>query len=134
MKKVWDYHTGTHLRTYIFPLSPLVLALDPVDRSFYTGFEDGTIQCVDFYNNQRESNTTHQLYADRYRDVPLTITGARWNAAGYASPILSMGVVYDGSYLVTGNESGDVSIWDIATGHLFRSLAQMKGNASLDCV
>lgn len=38
-----------------------------------------------------------------------------------------MGVVYEGNYLITGNEKGDVNIWDIATGHVFRTLTQFKG-------
>ncbi|KAL7268796.1 Pre-rRNA-processing protein ipi3 [Rhizina undulata] len=127
---VWDYHTGTHLRTYVFSAVPTSLALDPVDRAFYAGFEDGTVQCVDFHKptsrDGSQPSSENQLFAEEYRDIPVTLSSNRWYASGHESPILCMGVGYEGNYLVTGSEKGDVCIWDIATGHLFRNLAQLK--------
>lgn len=57
----------------------------------------------------------------------MTLPANRWHATNHESPITSMGVVYEGNYLVTGTEQGNVSIWDIATGHVFRTLTQFKG-------
>lgn len=85
---------------------------------------------MDFYNaagSDETNSTTHQLFSEQFRDVPVTLPANRWLATNHESPINSMGVVYEGNYLITGNEKGDVSIWDIATGHVFRTLTQFKG-------
>lgn len=118
------------MRTFIFSSVPTALALDPADRAFYAGLEDGTVQSVDFYNaagSEEVNSISHPLFSEQFRDVPITLPANRWLATNHESPINSMGVVYEGNYLVTGNEKGDVNIWDIATGHVFRTLTQFKG-------
>ncbi|KAH0612568.1 uncharacterized protein H6S33_008948 [Morchella sextelata] len=131
---VWDYRNGTHLRTYILSSVPTALALDPVDRAFYAGLEDGTVQSVSFHSNAGSDETmdtsSNQLFSEQFRHVPVTLSGNRWHATDHESPITSMGVVYEGNYLVTGTEKGTVSIWDIATGHVFRTLAQFKSSVT----
>lgn len=85
---------------------------------------------MDFYNHAGSEDAnpiTHQLFSEQFRDVPITLPANRWLATNHESPINSMGVVYEGNYLITGNEKGDVNIWDIATGHVFRTLTQFKG-------
>lgn len=85
---------------------------------------------MDLYNpaGAEDANPiTHQLFSEQFRDVPITLPANRWLATNHESPINCMGVVYEGNYLITGNEKGDVNIWDIATGHVFRTLTQFKG-------
>ncbi|RPA94730.1 WD40 repeat-like protein [Choiromyces venosus 120613-1] len=126
----WDFHTGTHLRTYIFSSIPTCLAIDPVDRVFYAGLEDGGIQSVDFFNptDGVEDTTSNQLFAGEFRDMPITLPEKRWFASGIGGVITTLGVVFEGNYVVSGNENGDVCVWDVATGHMFRSLVKFKAS------
>lgn len=125
----WDFHTGTHLRTYMFSSIPTCLAIDPVDRAFYAGLEDGGIQCVDFFNPTEGADDTasNQLFAKEFRDIPVTLPEKRWFASGIEGVITALGVVFEGNYVVSGNENGDVCVWDVATGHMFRNLVKFKG-------
>ncbi|PWW76795.1 WD40 repeat-like protein [Tuber magnatum] len=124
----WDFHTGTHLRTYIFSSIPTCLAIDPVDRVFYAGLEDGGIQCVDFFNPTGgvDDTASNQLFATEFREIPVTLPGNRWFASGIEGGITALDVVFEGNYVVSGNENGDVCVWDVATGHMFRSLIKFK--------
>ncbi|KAG0124809.1 WD40-repeat-containing domain protein [Tuber indicum] len=126
----WDFHTGTHLRTYIFSSVPTCLAIDPADRAFYAGLEDGGIQCVDFFNpaDGVDDTASNQLFTREFRDVPVALPEKRWFASGIDSVITALGVVFEGNYVVSGNENGDVCVWDVATGHMFRSLVKLKAS------
>lgn len=86
---------------------------------------------MDFFNPTGgvEDTTTHQLYAEEFRDVPITLPEKRWFASGVEGAVTVLGVVYEGNYVVSGNENGDVCVWDVATGHMFRSLAKFKGES-----
>ncbi|CUS13348.1 unnamed protein product [Tuber aestivum] len=126
----WDFHTGTHLRTYIFSSIPTCLATDPVDRAFYAGLEDGGIQCVDFFNPTGgvDDTASNPLFTTGFRDIPVTLPEKRWIASGTGGIITALDVVFEGNYVVSGNENGDVCVWDVATGHMFRSLVKFKAS------
>lgn len=125
----WDFHTGTHLRTYMFSSIPTCLAIDPADRAFYAGLEDGGIQCVDFFNptDGADDTASNQLFTREFRDIPVILPEKRWFASGIEGVITALGVAFEGNYVVSGNENGDVCVWDVATGHMFRNLVKFKG-------
>jgi len=141
--QAWNYQTGSVLRRFILPLSPLTLALDPADRAFYVGFEDGTVQCVDLHSANGDAFSTqlstNKLFVEESRNVPVTVTGdgttpderARWVSAGHDSAITAISVMYEGNFVVTGNEKGEVCVWDVATGSLFRKIVQRKSKFPL---
>ncbi|RPB19483.1 WD40 repeat-like protein [Terfezia boudieri ATCC MYA-4762] len=134
---VWNYQTGLFLRRFLFRIAPLTLALDPVDRAFYAGFQDGSIQCIDFHGNSlpqpAPSSTSHRLFGSEGRNVPITIgegegsrDGRKWVSAGHDSPVTAIAVLYEGNFVVTGNERGEVCVWDVATGSLYRRVVGLK--------
>lgn len=48
---------------------------------FYVGFQDGGVQAVDVYNPTSSAEgmpTTHPLYSEQFRDVPITLPEERW--------------------------------------------------------
>ncbi|KAJ5192472.1 hypothetical protein N7449_008614 [Penicillium cf. viridicatum] len=101
----WDYHTGRTLRTFLLPLSATSVALDPVDRAFYVGYEDGSVQSVDFYRSQ-----------------------SQWRIGG-SSPSAETGSVktisltYDGTTLLSGHANGKVLSWNVARRKYTTSVA-----------
>ncbi|KAF8416084.1 WD40-repeat-containing domain protein [Tirmania nivea] len=134
---VWNYQTGIFLRRFLFPIAPLTLALDPADRAFYAGFQDGSIQCIDFHGDSLPQaapcSTSHRLFASEGRNVPVTIgesegvrSGRKWVSAGHDSPVTAVAVMFEGDFVVTGNERGEVCVWDVATGSLYRRVVGLK--------
>ncbi|KAK6341903.1 Pre-rRNA-processing protein ipi3 [Orbilia blumenaviensis] len=152
---VWNYQDGSLLRTFSLSSVPTCLALDPVDRGFYVGFGDGSIQQIEFAKvgnrtvelgtgaaepsaggnsagGDAERSYDSPLYRADERNIPITTNGVagRWSTEGHDTAVTAMDVVFQGNYLVAGTESGSVNIWDTATGQLFRTLATYKAPIS----
>ncbi|KAF3912699.1 hypothetical protein ABW21_db0206310 [Orbilia brochopaga] len=145
---VWNYQDGTMLRSISLSMDPLSLAIDPADRAFYVGLGDGSIQQVEFVratnrfprignigsnllatSSELERPIDSPLFRADERHIPIAASsaGKKWSAEGQNSPITTIDVVFEGNYVITGTESGAVNLWDVATGHLFRTLMTNKG-------
>ncbi|KAG0650364.1 Pre-rRNA-processing crb3 ipi3 [Hyphodiscus hymeniophilus] len=106
---VWNYHSGDLLRTFLLPSTPLCLALDPCDRGVFVGFEDGSIQILEFL--QRDS-VLNPLFDTRLQNTPLQITLPPWTAPSDVGAAHCMGLSYDGTSLLSGHASGKIAQWD----------------------
>ncbi|PLB52399.1 ribosomal assembly complex component Ipi3 [Aspergillus steynii IBT 23096] len=108
----WDYHTGRVLRTYLLPSSAISLILDPVDRAFYVGYEDGSIQSVDFY---KSNSIQHPLHDPSLQSAPSQLEAEdRWappTAESGAAHTLCLS--YDGMTLLSGHQNGKVLSWNV---------------------
>ncbi|KAJ5220215.1 hypothetical protein N7468_009419 [Penicillium chermesinum] len=110
---VWDYHTGRTLRTYLLPFSATCVALDPLDRAGYVGYEDGSVQSIDFY---RHSSVQHQLYDPSLQSTPAQVsTEERWlPPSAETGATQAVCVSYDGTTLLSAHEGGKVLSWNVA--------------------
>ena len=119
---VWDYVNGDVLHTFLLPSSPLCLALDPADRAVYVGFEDGSVQFIDFYS---PGGLTQPLHNPALQLTPTQPPPSdRWPPPHQsASPIFCLQVIYDGTSLLSGHEDGKIHVWDVATGKYDKQLA-----------
>ena len=122
-----ELHSGRLLRTFVLAGGgvPLCLALDPAERAVYVGLEGGGIAPIELLGPA----------APEAPDVPVVVDTAAeaWREPGPSSDdggacaVLALGVSYEGNMLVCGNARGEVSVWDVATGALFRTLCQLGG-------
>ncbi|KAJ5768263.1 Ribosomal assembly complex component Ipi3 [Penicillium manginii] len=88
----WDYHTGRVLRTFLLPSSATCVALDPVDRAGYVGYEDGSVQSIDFYRGNTAQHTIHDA---SLQSTPAQVTSEdRWlpPSADSGSTLLSWNI------------------------------------------
>lgn len=110
---VWDYHTGCVLRTYLLPFSATCIALDPVDRAAYVGYEDGSVQSIEFY---RAGSVQNSLHDSSLQSTPAQVSADdRWlppSADSGAARALSLS--YDGAILLSAHDGGKVLSWTIA--------------------
>ena len=122
---VWDYHSGEALHTFLLSHSPLCLALDPADRAAYAGYEDGTIQFLDFYDQGGLNQTLHDPVAQSAPTQPSAST--IWAAQDHPSTaILCLQVSYDGTSLLSGHRDGKVHPWDVGTGRFEKHLVDFS--------
>lgn len=130
---VWDYRSGTLLHTFLVPATPLCLAVDPADRAFYAGYEDGSIQLVDFY---KRPAFLHPIYDPELCATPTQPpTTDRWSLlAEAASTALCLEVSYDGTTLFSGHQNGKVHTWDIAKGRYGTQLADVACSITNICM
>lgn len=100
------------LHTYLLSDNPICLALDPADRATYVGYDDGSIQLLDWY---KPPSHIHPLYDPNQQFTPTQPPPSdRWRLHGRSSPALCLQVSYDGTALLSGHESGRVHRWNIA--------------------
>ncbi|KAL1301550.1 hypothetical protein AAFC00_005789 [Neodothiora populina] len=119
---VWDYRNANLLRTILLPSTPLCLALDPADRAVYTGYEDGSVQSLNFFSEafaahatDDRDNTKNPLYDEAQAALPVQPPATtRWSPPSEdIGATLSCMLSYDGSVLTTGHASGKILHWDI---------------------
>ena len=122
---VWDYHSGEALHTFLLSHSPLCLALDPADRAAYAGYEDGTIQFLDFYNQGGLNQTLHDPVAQLAPTQPPAST--IWAAQDHPpTAILCLQISYEGTRLLSGHRDGKVHPWDVGTGKFEKHLVDFS--------
>lgn len=122
---VWDYLNGVALHTYLLPSTPLCLALDPADRAVYAGYDDGSIQLIDFY---KQPSLTHVLHDPALQSTPTQPPPSdRWPSPGeFAVTTLCLQVSYDGTTLLSGHKDGKVQTWDVAKGRFSTKIADFS--------
>lgn len=121
---VWDYNSGIALHTFLLPVAPLCLTLDPADRAVYAGYDDGSVQLIDFY---ARPSLTNPLYDPALRSTPTQPPAThRWPSPGEnPSPILALQVSHDGTTVLSGHQNGRIQTWDVANGRFATQLADL---------
>lgn len=109
----WDYHTGRVLRTFLLPSTAITVTLDPVDRAFYIGYEDGSLQAVEFYKSQ---SIQHPLHDSSLQSTPAQPSAEdRWlPPSSDMGAAQSLALSYDGTVLLSGHQNGKVLLWNVA--------------------
>ncbi|KAF1814665.1 WD40 repeat-like protein, partial [Eremomyces bilateralis CBS 781.70] len=131
---IWDFRTGDALRTYLLPSVPKAIELDVVDRGFYTSYDDGSIQLVDFYTADTTSSITslepakaektlrnpiNPLHTSSIESTSTVLSpslSSLWKPPDPSpGPALSLLLSWDSTKLLSGHDSGAILIWDIST-------------------
>ncbi|KAK2743436.1 Pre-rRNA-processing protein ipi3 [Myotisia sp. PD_48] len=122
---VWEYRTGRILHTYLVPLSPLSVTIDAADRAIYVGYEDGSVQLIDFFRPLTVQNT---LYDPNYQNVPTQLSKKDiWTPpSADLGAALSLTLSYDGANLLSGHKSGAVVCWDIGRARYSSTVANFN--------
>ncbi len=123
---LWDYHSGDSLRTFLLSYTPLCLAIDPANRAFYVGFDDGSVQRVDFYPSKI---TTATSSINEPTSVPISLQSpTRWKiSSSDVGETLSLSLSYDSTTLLSGHSSGKILAWDVSDGRALPPLADYIG-------
>lgn len=105
---IWNYRTGTILRTLLFPASPIALALDPCQKGVFASTEDGSIFSIEFFGpkpllgpDSEDASTVVQLTSP-FCTIP-----------SESGPASCLGLTYDGTVLLSGHPKGQVHSWSM---------------------
>jgi pre-rRNA-processing protein IPI3 len=121
---VWNYHTGELLRTFLLQSNPRCLTIDPCDRAFYVGFEDGSIQPIELFQPTTVVNSLYDtnLQATPIQVAPLVFSGAPSDIGA----VDCLGLNYDGTILLSGHASGKIIKWDVGPRKFSVELADLN--------
>ncbi|KAF9430824.1 Pre-rRNA-processing protein ipi3 [Podila epigama] len=150
--KLWDLSTGALLTTFLFPTKIMALAFDPSERFFLAAAgtpasTSATANEADYLIYQAllfKSKHTQQGYTTIESvdgDAGLEqigLGGAKRNGVrggdlvfrGHHHPILRLALNFDGSALVSGDNKGNLMVWDVASRQMVREIKQHKGAIS----
>lgn len=108
----------------MLPSVPLSLALDPCERAFYVGFENGSIQRINLFDPAAVVNTLHdaKLQSTPVQVIAEPFTGAPDDLGATYCLELS----YDGTSLISGHESGKIIQWDAGPKKYSAELADLN--------
>jgi len=121
---VWNYHTGELLRTFLLPLSPQCLIVDPCDRAFYVGFEDGLIQPIELFQPTASVNS---LYDSNLQATPIQVSPNPLSGApSEIGAVHCLGLSYDGTILLSGHASGKIVKWEAGPRKFSTELADLN--------
>ncbi len=121
---VWNYHTGELLRTFLLPTSPLCLTIDPCDRAFYVGFEDGSIQPIELF---QPATVVNSLYDTNLQATPIQISPTPLSGApSHIGAVHCLSLSYDGTVLLSGHASGKIIRWDAGPRKFSAELADLN--------
>jgi len=129
---MWDYVTGEQLRIFLLPSVALCLELDPADRAFYAGYNDGSISCVSFYS-ETALDTIHTAKSTPVQPPPDSHWAPRSgtsNGADVSSSPAStyaLALTYDATILLSAHANGRIQSWNIATGSFIGDVTTQAG-------
>lgn len=116
--KVWNLQSLEDVPEYTYTLPEIVLslALDPAERIIYAGLENGEICVINRFEVDISSGLVQHLQGINMKsefiksdDNVLMVESSK------ASPIVSLDVSFDGTYLIAGFSSGTVAIFNTTT-------------------
>ena len=120
---IWDYHTGTILRTYLLPAVPTCLGIEATERAVYVGYEDGSVQLLDLFASAFGSGSIHNV--SKQAQAPIQPSqSSLWQSPENLGAVLSISVSFDGSLVLSGHENGSVCSWDVGKNGSPTSLLQ----------
>ena len=120
---IWSIGDCQVLRTILFPSAPQCFAVDPVDRAVYAGSEDGSIQCLDFYNGLQKSQHIQSSASSHAQQLHIKDS---WSpASADFGSVECLTLSYDGTILLSGHVSGKILSWDIAKHRVQKMIADL---------
>ncbi|KAG4301786.1 hypothetical protein PCK1_001762 [Pneumocystis canis] len=133
-KTIWDLCTQSLLTTFVFQDPVTCLALDPAERAFYAGTDQGNIYLVDLYGSSEENPM--EFFYKAIGGSKKIIQGVKdelYTFKGHENAISCMALSFDGSLLITGSEDRNVFVWDIATRQMIQAFKKHNGSITSIC-
>jgi pre-rRNA-processing protein IPI3 len=140
---VWQYSTGTALRTYLLGGIPRCVEMDAADRAFYTAYDDGSVQILDFYGTPEDVSESGPITTSHGTPIQAPAS-SRWYLPTQTSSdkqqlnseaALCLTLSFDASRLLSGHANGKIRTWNVGRGQFHADLCTLPGAVSnLSCL
>lgn len=131
---VWDLGTLTLLTTFALPEPVTCLTVDPAERTFYVGTNQGNVYLVDLYGSSKEDFL--ESFYEAVGGSKKIVQGVKDESnmfKGHTDSVLSIALSFDASLLITGSKDKNLFVWDIATRQIIHTLKQNGSVTSICC-
>lgn len=122
--------TQSLLTTFLLENPITCIAVDPAERAFYAGSNQGNVYLVDLYGSSEE-----KFLESFYKAIggsEKTVQGIKdesYTFKGHESAILCIALSFDGSLLITGSKDKNIFIWDIAARQMIQTFKKYDGQS-----
>ena len=116
---VWDICTLSLLTTILFPSAVNTLSLDPAERAIFVGTSSSIIHQFNLFQSigglhaAIGGDPSHPLQAPE---------STQYDFCGHSTEVKAVNLSFDGTLLVSGDHSGEIFIWDVASRQVLRKI------------
>ncbi|KAA8915965.1 hypothetical protein TRICI_001882 [Trichomonascus ciferrii] len=126
--RCWDLVTGQLLTTFVLSEKVHSIAVDPIERAIYAGLSNGIIQDIQLYNQNKATGAIETVGGAR-RIITIEPQESK-SLAQHTSVVTCLKLSFDATLLVSGDDKGQVLIWELSSKQVTRRPKQHRGAIS----
>lgn len=140
-----NLHQPKLMATFTFPAPITAMALDPADRALYAGTTQGVYNLSLYYHIdntssivnlvQATSSNKNKIYSIVENKVGVTFEAKKLFSMGQLlsivvlqTPVTKLEVSFDGTTLLVGNKYGKISVLEVASKQILRTLQPLTAS------
>jgi pre-rRNA-processing protein IPI3 len=110
------------MTTILFPSPVTTFTIDPAERAIFVGTASSIIHQFNLFQSIAGKieavggDPAHPVTTDSSQDYP-----------GHTTPITAIALSFDATLLVSGDNSGEIFVWDIGSRQVLRKIKGHKG-------
>ena len=122
--KIWDVSTLSLMTTILFPSAVNTLVLDPAERAIYVGSSSSIIH--QFHLFQSIGGKYQAIGGDPSHPMQAG-ESIQNDFHGHSTEVAAIGLSFDGTLLISGDNSGEIFVWDIGSRQVLRKIKGQTG-------
>lgn len=115
------------MTTILFPSSINAFVLDPAERAIYVGTSASIIHQFNLF--QSIGGKYEAIGGDPSHPIQ-AVESAHHDFCGHSTEITAINLSFDGTLLVSGDNSGEIFVWDVGSRQVLRKIKGQNGTCS----
>ena len=115
------------MTTILFPSAINTLVLDPAERAIYVGTSASIIHQFNLF--QSIGGKYQAIGGDPSHPIQ-AVESAHHDFRGHSTEVTAINLSFDGALLVSGDNSGEIFVWDVGSRQVLRKIKGQNGTRS----
>jgi pre-rRNA-processing protein IPI3 len=111
------------MTTILFPTAVNTLILDPAERALYVGTSASMLHQFNLFHSH--GGKFEAIGGDPSH--PIQAESTHNNFRGHSTEVTAVNLSYDGTLLVSGDNSGEIFIWDVGSRQVLKKIKGQTG-------
>lgn len=117
------------MTTIVFPSAINTFVLDPAERAMYVGTLASIIHQFNLF--QSIGGKYEAIGGDPSHPVQ-AVESAHHDFCGHSTEVTAINLSFDGTLLISGDNSGEIFVWDVGSRQVLRKIKGQNGTRSLE--